>query len=49
MEIECPKCETINEVDGDDLPDRACDSEEFECRSCEHTFDIGWFAEVEIR
>jgi hypothetical protein len=49
MNIECPECGFDNDIDGEDLPDRACDSEDFECRQCEHTFLIGWVADVELR
>lgn len=49
MEVECPKCEEICEVDGEDLPDCACDDEEFTCPHCEHEFTIGWYAMVEVR
>ena len=49
MEIECPKCDELQELDYGDLPDNACDSVEYECNHCEHEFVIGWFAEVEIR
>lgn len=49
MEIECPECEFFSEVETEDLPDRACDSKEFECGDCGHPFQIGWYAEVELR
>lgn len=49
MEIECPKCGYMQDVDGDDLPSNACDSTDFECAECKHTFIIGWYAEVEVR
>ena len=49
MEIECPKCGDLQELDCEDLPADACDSVEYECQCCEHEFMIGWFAEVEIR
>jgi len=49
MEIECPKCNFMNDVEGEDLPERACDDKEFECYKCEHEFKIGWFSEVELR
>lgn len=49
MHIDCPECEHKNEVDGDDLPSHACDSEDFECGNCEHVFSIGWYATVELR
>lgn len=49
MEIECPECGHNNEDLDEYLPSRACDSNEFECGNCEHTFLIGWHAEVELR
>lgn len=52
MEIECPKCEKISELDGDDLPSRACDTNhDYECKNheCQNVFSIGWYAEAEIR
>jgi len=49
MEIECPECGYNNENLEDYMPDRACDSNEFECANCEHTFLIGWYAEAELR
>jgi len=49
MEVKCPRCGCFNEVEGDDLPDLACDSAEFECKICVHDFLIGWYAEVEVR
>ena len=49
MEIECPKCDELQELDHDDLPDNACDDAEYECAHCEHEFVIGWTAEAEIR
>jgi len=49
MNIECPECEFDNELDCDDLPDRACDDESFECKNCEHQFNIGWYATAELR
>lgn len=49
MEIDCPKCEKVCEVDGEDLPDCACDDTDFECDTCGHIFKIGWYAEVEYR
>jgi DNA primase catalytic subunit len=49
MNIECPECGFDNDLDSDDLPERACDSESFECKKCEHEFLIGWSAEAELR
>ena len=49
MNIDCPECGKNNDIDGEDLPDLACDDEDFECKYCEHVFSIGWYAEVELR
>jgi|TARA_R110000851_G_scaffold188171_2_gene338137 hypothetical protein len=49
MNIECPKCGKDNELDGEDLPDCACDDQDYECQKCEHVFKIGWSAEAELR
>jgi len=49
MEIECPECEKTQELDWDDLPERACDDEDYECRYCEYQFKIGWYATAELR
>ena len=49
MNIGCPKCKQDNDIEGVDLPDRACDDADYKCIYCEHTFAIGWCAEVELR
>lgn len=49
MNIDCPECDFNNEVEGDDLPEKCCDSSEFQCKRCDHIFDISWYATVEIR
>jgi len=49
MEIECPFCHKKQEVDGDDLPDNACDEESYECKHCEAELNIGWYATAEVR
>jgi len=49
VEIECPECEELQDLDGDDLPSRACDDEDYECKYCEHVFSIGWYATAEVR
>ena len=49
FEIECPHCEVVNQIDGEDLPDRACDDGEHECDYCGMTFKFGWYAELELR
>ena len=49
MNVECPSCGYDNDVEGEDLPNRACDDSEFECSECENVFNIGWYATVEVR
>jgi len=49
MKIECPNCGVFNDIDGDDLPELACDENDFECRYCGHEFKIGWYATAESR
>ncbi len=51
MNIDCPKCQEEQELDCDDLPKLACDSQDYECRNarCNHTFSVGWSAEAEVR
>ena len=49
MNINCPHCEKNNELDGDDLSDYACDAEDYECKYCEESFRIGWYATAELR
>lgn len=45
----CPSCEKVNEVEWGDLPGRACDDMEYECKSCGLEMLIGWCAEIEVR
>lgn len=49
LNFECPKCHKESDIEGDDLPDRACDDALWECPKCEETTMIGWYAEVEER
>ena len=49
MHIDCPECGKNNDIDGEDLPSRACDDGDYECVHCEYVFSIGWFAEIELR
>jgi len=49
MNIDCPYCDKNMELDGEDLPERACDDEDFMCRHCENVFQIGWYATAEVR
>lgn len=52
MALECntfPSCKENCELQDDNLPSRACDSEDYECQHCGHVFMIGWYATVEIR
>ncbi len=51
MDLECPLCLQINEVESEDLPEKACDSVQYCCpnEECEGEMTIGWYAEVEVR
>lgn len=50
MHIDCPECDKNNDLDVDDLPERACDdNDSYECKECGHIFSIGWEAIAEIR
>ena len=49
MNIKCPECDHEIELDCDDLPEMACDSNEIECPLCEHEFKVGWYATAEYR
>ena len=49
MDIGCPECGKNMEIDGEDLPSHACDDTEYNCQHCDHEFNIGWYAVVEIR
>lgn len=49
MNIECPICNRVTDLDGDELPPLACDSNEWECPNCEATMLIGWYGEAEVR
>lgn len=45
----CPACAEINELEWEDLPDRACDDKRYECEHCAQEMVIGWVAEIEVR
>lgn len=47
--FECPKCANTIELEGEDLPELACDDKEWECKVCGYQTKIGWSAEVEER
>ncbi len=49
MYITCPQCDTDSDVNGEDLPERACDDEDYECPHCGLEMTIGWVAEAEVR
>lgn len=49
MTIDCPNCKERNDIEGEDLPARACDDKEFTCVECEHIFTISWYPVVEVR
>ena len=51
MEIKCPKCNKLIDLDNYDLPNRACDDAEIECsnESRQENFMVGWYATAELR
>ena len=49
MELLCPKCGELCEIDTEILPPRVIDDVDFECPLCDHEFVIGWYPEIEIR
>lgn len=49
MILVCDVCNKENEVECEDLPELACDEEEFECRHCHSILLIGWYVEAECR
>jgi len=46
FEVECPHCKEEVEIDGEDLPDRACDTEGYDCPACDRPVKLGWYATV---
>lgn len=49
LRFECPKCKKESDIEGDDLPEMACDVTQWECPKCEEETTIGWYATVEER
>ena len=49
LDFECPKCHKNSELEGDDVPDHACDCTDWECPECGAITKIGWYATVEER
>lgn len=49
FDIKCPYCDTIFELDDEDLPDNSCDDGIAECQECGSDFTFGWVAEIEVR
>jgi len=49
FKIECPYCGNEQEINREFLPELSCDKEEFECSICGEYFDVGWYAEIELR
>ena len=47
--IDCPKCENEMGIEGDELPDKACDDFTHECEHCKQPIKLGWYAEIETR
>ena len=46
--VECPECGKDHSFDSEDLPDRACDTVEFECDYCHIKLRLGWYAMAEL-
>ncbi|MDH3354497.1 MAG: hypothetical protein OEL79_04700 [Chromatiales bacterium] len=46
--IECPECGKDHFFDNEDLPDRACDGDDFTCDYCNTKLKLGWYATAEL-
>lgn len=46
--FECPLCLETAEAEGEDLPDNACDSVDYECNHCGGEMNIGWRAKIVV-
>ena len=44
FDAECPHCHKEVEIEGEDLPERACDTNNGTCPSCDKPVVIGWYA-----
>lgn len=51
MQIECPRCDTVKDLDNETLSSYACDSVDVECANedCGEFFAVGWYATAELR
>lgn len=49
MEIKCPHCGSINEIDKEYWPKDCSTSEQWICGGCEDLFAFGVTCEIEIR
>lgn len=49
LNFECPACEENIEIEGEILPELACDDTSFDCPHCDQEMIIGWTAVVEVR
>ena len=51
MQIECPKCDKVIDLDNEDLSSYACDSVDIECTNgdCDEVLSVGWYATAELR
>ncbi|VAW38880.1 hypothetical protein MNBD_GAMMA01-1294 [hydrothermal vent metagenome] len=49
LDFECPHCHKEFEIEGDNLPDFACDDVIWECPECDKETKIGWYAVIEER
>lgn len=47
--FECPTCDQENEVEWEDMPERAAADRAHTCRSCGQKMRIGWVAEIDVR
>ena len=45
-DFDCPKCGQKNEIEFEDLPSRACDTDPKRCQHCGVPLQVGWEAIV---
>lgn len=45
----CPSCDTDNDIELEQLPNRVCDEIKYECAHCGQQVMLGWVAEIEVR
>lgn len=44
FDAECPHCHESVEIDGEDLPTNACDTNDGSCPLCDSPVVFGWYA-----